>query len=78
MVDILIEVEEVSCVDCFVVGEIIVTEISELIFCELGVFVAVGAVEPVLRIPVLGFVVAFLVGRRDGSVAECIELFVVG
>ena len=71
-------VEEVSCVDGFIVGEVIVTEIPELVFCEFGVFVAVGAVEPVLRIPVPGFVVPFLVGCRDRSVAECIPLFVAG
>ena len=67
-----------SGVDCFVVGKVIVTEISELVFCELGVGMVVRAVDPVLRIPVPGLVVAFEVGRRDRSVAECIPLFVVG
>ena len=75
---ILIEVEEVSPVDGFVVGEVIVAEIPELVFCELGVLMAVGAVEPVLRIPVPGLVVTFLVRSRDRSVTECIPLFVVG
>jgi len=78
VVDILIEVEEVPCVDRFVVGEIIVTEISKLVFCEFCVFMVVGAVEPVLRVPVPGLVISFLVGSRDRAVAECIPLFVVG
>ena len=74
----LITVEEVSCVNGFVVGEVIVTEIPELVFCELGVLVVVGAVEPVLRIPVPGLMVTFLVGSRDRTVAECVLQFVVG
>jgi len=78
VVDILTEVEEVSCVDRFVVGEIIVAEILELVFCEFGVFMVVGAVEPVLCIPPPGLVIAFLAGSRDRFVAECIPLFVVG
>jgi len=57
-------VEEVSGVNGFVIREVIVTEIPELIFYKLGVLVVVGAVEPVLRIPVPGFVVAFLVGSN--------------
>ena len=67
-----------SCVDCFVVGKVIVTEISELVFREFGVCMVVCAVDPVLRIPVPGLVVAFEVGCRDRSVAECIPLFVAG
>jgi len=73
-----VQVKKVSCVDCFVVGKVIVTEVSELVFCEFGVCMVVRAVGPVLRIPDPGLVVAFEVGRRDRSVAECIPLFVVG
>ena len=58
------------CVDGFVVGEVVVTEFSELVFCEFGVCMVVCAVEPVLRIPVPGLVVAFKVGCRDRSVDE--------
>jgi len=46
----LIIVEEVSGVNGFVVGEVIVAEVPELVFCEFGALVAVGAFEPVLRI----------------------------
>jgi len=67
-----------SCVDGFVVGKVIVTEILELIFSELGVLMVVGAVEPVLCIPVPGLVVTFLAGSRDRTVAECVPQFVVG
>jgi len=66
----------VSCVDCFVVGKVIVTEISELVFCEFGVCTVARAVDPVLRIPVPGLVVAFEVGGRDRSVVEFFPLFV--
>jgi len=74
----LIIVEEVSGVNGFVVGEVIVAEVPELVFCEFGTLVAVGAVEPVLRIPVAGFVVAFWVGSGDMSVAECVPRLVCG
>jgi len=63
-------------VDSFVVGEVIVAEVPELVLSEFGVLVAIGAVEPILRIPVSGFVVAFLVGSRDRSVVEFFPLFV--
>jgi len=78
VVMVLIIVEEVSGVNGFVVGEVIVAEVPEFVFCEFGVLVAVGAVEPVLRIPVPGFVVTFLVGSGDRSVAECVPLVVCG
>jgi len=68
----------VSCVDCFVVGEVIITEIPELVFCVLSVLMVVGVVESVLRIPVPGLVVTFLVGSRDRTVTECVPPFVVG
>jgi len=67
-----------SCVDGFVVGEVIVAEIPELIFSELGVLMVVGAVEPVLRIRVPGLMVTFLVGSRDRTVTECVPQFIVG
>jgi len=63
-------------VNGFIVSEVIVAEVPELVFCEFGVLVAVGAGGPVLRIPVPGFVVAFLVGSRDWSVAEFFPLCV--
>jgi len=63
-------------VDGFVVGEVLVAVVSELVFREFGVLVAVGTVGPILHIPVPGFVVALLVGSRNWSVAEFFPLFV--
>jgi len=52
----------------FVVHEIIVTEVPELVFAKLDAFVVVGAVKPVLRIPVSGLVIALLMGSGEGTV----------
>jgi len=68
----------VSRVDCFVVFEGIVAEFPELIFVKFGTFSVVGAVEPVLRIPVLGLVVAFLGGSRDRTMVVYIPKLEVG
>ena len=64
--------------DGFVILKIVVAELSEFVFGEFGTVVVIGAVEPVLCVPVPGLVITLLEGSGAGSIDANVPKLKVG